>query len=333
MISTKSALTTQSGVPNAWVFEYYCKLGERLTGQIVNLKSLLNPEDSNPSMYILVGKRGEYIFKDYSADKAGDGWVFVKCLLEKQYGREVQYKEALEKMQADYRQFRENNRDEYLEGEYSVQVPYRVSDYATREWNLTDAKYWRRYLIGSSTLEQFNVRPLSYYRMSRQDESGLKEFYISGERIYGYFRSDGSLYKIYKPDSQENKFVKIADYIQGTDQLTYKKDYLVIASSLKDGMCLHGFGYKNIEFVAPDSENTLIRKETISIYKENYKGIFTLFDNDSAGMKAMAKYRNYYNVNGVLLPMCKDLSDSVEAHGRSSVRSVLEPLMRKSLKQ
>ncbi len=44
---------------------------------------------------------------------------------------------------------------------------------------------------------------------------------------------DGTLYKIYQPKVQKKKFIKVTDYIQGSDQLA-GHNHLVITSSLKD---------------------------------------------------------------------------------------------------
>ena len=84
------------------------------------------------------------------------------------------------------------------------------------------------------------------------------------------------------------KFFKAADYIQGVDQLTFEKDYLVICSSLKDLLTFHNLGFTNAECIAPDSENTLIPERIIVGLKERYKNICTLFDNDEAGIRANA---------------------------------------------
>ena len=53
-------------------------------------------------------------------------------------------------------------------------------------------------------------------------------------------------------------------------------------------MCLKSFGY-NIEVIAPDSENSLIKPHVIENLKVKYKKVITLFDNDEAGKKAIAQ--------------------------------------------
>ena len=61
---------------------------------------------------------------------------------------------------------------------------------------------------------------------------------ISHDTMYGFFKEDGTLYKIYSPKIRRKKFIKVKDYLQGLDQLKYDKPYLVICSSLKDALCI-----------------------------------------------------------------------------------------------
>lgn len=169
--------------------------------------------------------------------------------------------------------------------------------------------------------------------MSKEVEGVTQQLVILGRHyIYGYFRLDGTLYKIYQPMVKENKFIKVEEYIQGTDQLTFIPKYLVICSSLKDAMGLIKLGYKNIEVVAPDSENVLIPSHIMNAYNLKYDNICTLFDNDQPGIDCIQKYSLKYNIPGVLLPLAKDLSDSMKQHGTLIVKQILTPLLKEVLK-
>jgi hypothetical protein len=44
-------------------------------------------------------------------------------------------------------------------------------------------------------------------------------------------------------------------------------------------------------------------------------------------MKAMERYHELYGLPSILLPMEKDLSDSVKKHGQKAVKKVLTPLI------
>jgi DNA primase len=98
----------------------------------------------------------------------------------------------------------------------------------------------------------------------------------------------------------------------------------VIVSSLKDGMCLKKM-YPNIDFLAPDSENTMIKKEYLDSISGNYKNCVILFDNDDAGNRAAVKYCSQFNyLKSLYLPFSKDISDSVKDHGYQKIKEYLD---------
>jgi hypothetical protein len=78
MLSITSIITDINEIPREWVFEHYLKLDVRLTGQDVKIKSLFNPVDKNPSMYIFFSSNNTYRYKDFSTGKTGDALDLVK---------------------------------------------------------------------------------------------------------------------------------------------------------------------------------------------------------------------------------------------------------------
>ena len=325
MISTRLLISDISEVPSVWAFEYYCNLSEKLVGQQLKIKSLFNPTERTPS-FVLYCNNGTYLFNDFSTGRKGN---FVKLVADL-HG--LEYFEAILKIIEDYNTFLLQNNGEYSVGEFKKHSKYEVAEHTVRNWNNLDAKYWMQFGIDSKTLEHFKVVALDNYTMEKKGEGETDELTISGQYIYGYLREDNSLYKIYQPKVKDHKFLKVKNYVQGTDQLMFEKPNLVICSSLKDAMCLSKFGY-NIEVVAPDSENTAIRREVIDIYKIKYQSICTLFDNDDAGTKAMQKYKDNFNIPYVHLKLEKDLSDSVKTYGIEGVRKFLHPLLKEALKK
>ena len=319
MLSTKSLIYELNEVPREWVFENYLKLNEQLTGQDIRIKSPFNSFDKNPSCYIYFSKlSNSYQFKDFSADKKGDGVNLVLNL----FGLSTRG-EAAHKILVDYNQFILVNGVGNIR-EFKVHSKYKVISFEKRKWTNVDAGYWKKFHISSKLLEHYHVYPLSKYKMEKDDGEHIHHLSITGSNfIYGYFRSDGSLYKIYQPMVKENKFIKIKDYIQGTDQLTYSTDCLVINSSLKDIMAFMSLNFKGVESVAPDSENTLIPEHIMMAYKLKYKNIYTLFDNDSAGFNARDKYNLKYGIPYLSIPLSKDISDSIKDHGVNKVKEIL----------
>jgi len=326
MLSTKSLITSITDIPREWIFEYYLKLTERLTGQDVKLKSVFNPADKTPSMYVFFSSNSIYKYKDFSTGKAGDALDLVKEMFKLSTRGETAHK-----IIQDYNHFVLTNKEDYNIRDFKKKSKYQVVDFTERAWTNLDEKFWTKFYIGSKLLEFYKVSPLLNYTIKKEEDGEVKEITIKGNNSYGYFRKDGTLYKIYHPYVKDYKFIKVKDYIQGSDQLTMAVPYLIICSSLKDIMAFTKLGYKNAEAIAPDSENTLIPEHIISAYKHKYKGICTLFDNDPAGIESMKKYKDKYDIPYVLLEMSKDLSDSVKDTGLLKVKELLTPLLKQAL--
>lgn len=312
-------------VPNVWIFENYLTLPEKLEGQDVNMKSVFTAKDKNPSFFVYHSRTAnKYKFKDFSTGKQGDGIELVKEL----FGIPRRFDAGL-KIINDYNDFILNNDGAYKLSDFKVRAKYIVKDVHIRNWNESDVKYWMKYRIGSKLLEFFNVQPLTSFILGLDD--GSKTLKITSAKLYGFFRADGTLYKIYQPLRKDGKFFKVKDYIQGLDQLTFKLPYLIICSSLKDGMAFTKLGFKNAEIIAPDSENIMIPERIMIKFKEKYKAVCTLFDNDEAGIKAMLKYKEKYKIPGAHLKLEKDLADCLEIHGIKNTRELLYPVLTKAL--
>jgi len=323
MISTKGLISDIKDVPDEWIYEYYLNLKEKLTGQDIKMLSAFNSKDKVPSMFIyfdVVSNR--YKHKDFSSGNQGSSWNLIQQLYNLTPG------EAAKKIMNDYQAYLKNNT--VLEKrEIVIHDKFKVVDYEMRHWNSLDKDYWIGFKIGSSMLDRYNVVPLDFFTMEKTETDGtITSFVFKKPFTYGYFRNDGSLYKIYMPKVPDKKFIKVENYIQGMDQLKYENKYLLITSSLKDLMCFNKLGIGNIEVIAPDSENTMIGEKAMKEFMRHYQKIIVLFDNDGPGIKAAERYKHMYGFNYIILPMEKDLSDSVKLHGIDKVREVLFPLLK-----
>jgi hypothetical protein len=315
VIKTTSIIISADDVPETWIFEHYLSIPEKLDGREVRMTSVFNPKERTPSMYLYLGKDKKYKFKDFSSGNGGSAIDLVKYL----YG--VNYGDAMNMIKGDYKKFIDGS--SYRSIEYKETLKYKVVDYNGRKWTNLDAKYWMSYGIGSKTLEKYNVMPLEDYTMT----NGEKQFKVSGPYIYGYLRKDGLIYKVYQPKCQSKKFMKVRSYIQGVEQLSYEKPNLVILSSLKDLMSFEQLKFKTIECIAPDSENSMIPESLMWDLISKYETVITIFDNDEAGMKAVSRYSEKYGINGFVLDLEKDISDSVSRHGKDFVKNELVPLL------
>lgn len=327
MISTKNLVCNIADVPREWTFEYYLNLGEKLTGQDVKMLSIFESKDKIPSMFVYYDvASSKYKYKDFSSGYQGDHINLIKHMFN--YKTDGQ---AIAKIMQDYNDFLAHN-DYKTIPDIKPHSKYRVSDFEMRHWTNFDAKYWTQFHITSKQLEKYNVVPLKYYKMTKENPDGTtKTIVIQSNYLYGYFRQDGMLYKIYQPKVENKKFIKVRDYIQGSEQLTFECKYLIITSSLKDLLSFNSLGIGNIESIAPDSENTMLPKLKMQEYLEKYERVIVLFDNDKPGKRAMQKYHEVHGTNKVLLEMEKDLSDSVKEHGIDLVRETLFPLIKTAL--
>jgi hypothetical protein len=318
MFKTKNLVHDIQGVPDTWIFETFCKLKEKLHGQDIKIKSLFNPKERTPSMCIFFNKeKQKYLFKDFSSGNYGGAVDLVKDLTGTNY-----YK-ACQLVIETYNDYVLHNNGGYDVKEFKESTKYRVVKWNLRDWTTQDQYFWTQFNIGSKLLDLYSVKPLQSYTMTNQD----KELVISGNYLYGYFKGDGSLYKIYQPKTYNKKFLKVSDYIQGSEQ-TKDLDYLIITSSLKDIMSLRSLKI-NADIIAPDSENTIIKKDIMLDYIKKYKQVILLFDNDEAGIKSMIRYKELHPaVEMIILPLSKDPSDSIKDLGPKKVRETLVDILK-----
>lgn len=314
MLTTKFLVHDVHDVPVTWIFEYYARLPYKLSGQDIKIKSLWNSRDRNPSMFIYLDKgKGFYKFKDFSTGRQGSAVDMVKELYSEEFFK------AATRIINDYNDYVLHNNGGYNVDEFKQHSKYQVCSYNSRKWNTKDQYYWTQFNIGSRILEHYNVRPLEDYTMCKEEEDENKFLTISSNYIYGYFRDNGELYKIYQPKVKEKKFIKVASYLQGQDQLKDQPN-LMIVSSLKDLMAIRSLKIPGYDYVAPDSENSMIPKQQMLDFTSKYYNIHMILDNDDAGHKAMEKYSSLYDVTTFNLEMSKDIADSVRDFGPKAVR-------------
>tara|TARA_R110000782_G_scaffold9851_2_gene31308 strand:+ start:770 stop:1747 length:978 start_codon:yes stop_codon:yes gene_type:complete len=323
MFNTKNIVLDERNIPSTWVFQYYLNLPEQLTGQNIKIKSIFNPNDKTPSFCIYVNETiMQYKFKDFSTGKNGNKVDLVKLMFN------IEYPEASRKIVKDYNMFVKTNGVQKID--FKPESKWVINYIKERSWTITDKKYWLSFRIGKTLLDAFNVKPIEYYTLVKENSDKIENLRCGSKWCYGYFDKNGEVYKIYQPFSKKYKFYKAKSYLQGIDQLKYNKPYLVICSSLKDALCLKGMGY-NVEVLAPDSENTMIKPHIIEHLKKKYKKVITFFDNDHAGFEAIEKYKDLYGLHGCALPISKDISDSIKNYGLNEVHAILKPLLKQTL--
>jgi 5S rRNA maturation endonuclease (ribonuclease M5) len=325
MFKTKNLVHDIKDVPIPWIFEHFCKLEQKLSGEDVKIKSMFNAKERTPSMCIYFDpKKDNYRYKDFSSGKGGSAIDLVKELMQ------LSYHKACALVVECFNDYVLHNNGGYDVQEFKQASKYKVSQYVFRSWNTSDQYYWTQFNIGSKLLDEYCVKPLESYTLEKDCDGTPFTLTITGNYLYGYFKKDGTLYKIYQPKTQDKKFIKVTDYIQGSEQLKGNK-YLIITSSLKDIMALRSLRLA-VDVIAPDSENSMIRKEQMQQYLKDYQKVIVMFDYDEPGIKAAEKYKELYPKLALcILPMSKDPSDSLKDHGAKKVYYTLVPLLNKKL--
>ena len=320
-IDTRVFSTDTFPVPNTWVFEKFLNLPERLAGQSVSIRSIFNEDDKTPSMMIYLHESNVYKFKDFSTGFSGDAVDLIQRIY-RLPSRQSAFRKTMDFWEAgDY--------ESYTVGEL-IKTEYEVSTFKVRQWNTNDVKYWTQYHLGSEDLELHNVRPLSSYTFKITQGTEVKSNEFSKPYCYGYFRKDGTLYKIYNPKDKRAKFIKVKNYIQGHDQLEFKGKWLIILASLKDLMSFKKLKLSNIECIAPDSENVMISDKQLNYYRQRYDLISVLFDNDLPGKKSALKYQKTYGLSCTFFNVEKDMADCIKAHGLKNTKIFLTPQLLKT---
>lgn len=325
MISTKFLVQTWRDIPETWIFEYFCKLDVKLEGQDIKFKSVFNPTEKTPSMCLFFSKdKNRYLFKDFSTGKSGTAIKLVQELHQEDFSR------TCTRVISTYNDYvLQNNGVEHKITDFKVKSKYKVTGVEERQWNQADKTYWQQFYLPSQSLDLYCIRPLDSYKMTKEGDGETNSLEIRGQFLYGFFQKDGTLYKIYQPKNKQYKFIKVKDYRMGSEQLE-GKPLLIICSSLKDGMVIRSL-CPNTDIVVPDSENTLIKEPEIQEYRKKYKYIFTMFDNDPAGIDAMKKYKEVYGLDFLYYDSEKDIADAVKVNGVKKTREKLLILITKKM--
>jgi len=331
MLRTKNIITHFEEVDEAWAFQFYLGLQEKLEGQEIETFTPIKRvdgqvvEERTPSFFIFYDKR--YFFKCYSTGNGGDIYEMVRL----KFGYKTKA-ESVDRVWKDYQKYLNSNNLEYTlhtsnSSNYKEHKRFKIVSYDFRSWNEYDKRFWGKYFIGTTLLEKYFVRPLKTIHLSKTENGQEFKGKIERPLLYGYFKKDGTLYKIYQPGNTV-KYLKVIDYMQGTEQLSLDRPNLLITKSLKDIMGFTTLQLDTFDSISPESENALIPKEVMAMYKRRYKSIITLFDQDSAGERATLLYKEFYGLesaSGALT--AKDITDNLESQGYAIVKKNLEKLL------
>lgn len=323
MYNSKPSISKQhilDNVSQEFIFERYLGIYPKYN------KDFKNPlrEDGSPGCRFYVSPHTNMIkFKDFSM-----GWNW-DCFNVVEYVYRCSFKEALEIVARDFNVGGIPNY-EYTKKEYEARPKEKfiLTAKPANSFSKEDLSFWKRWDIIPDELEFFNIKPLDFIYFNRI----IAHKYAYNNLLYGYYTSDGFLYKVYLPSKKKPQprfYNPSTDLLQGYEQLPATGEYLIITKSLKDVIVLRKF---DIPAVAVMSESVILTKEQFEDLYNRFDNIFTLMDRDRAGMINAKKHRDLYQIPALLytyedkLKGIKDTADCYEIAGYQEIIDRIEYL-------
>lgn len=291
-------------------------------------------KDENPSFTVFFSKKyNMLLFKDLGTGERGDAFIFVSRLYN------INYREAILQIITDFNLGNEFGLYDLVLNSiqpviHDKEFIYKeIKDATTikikiRNWEDHDIVYWQSYGISLQTLQKYRVFPIKYIFLNN-------EIIIPEKYSYAYseFKDSEIRFKIYQPYSKFMKWINnmIEGTLSGWDQLPKKGKYLIIASSLKDAMCLHDLGYKNV--LCPQTENYIFKPHIIEALKNRFKNIIIFYDEDPAGNKAAKRMLDLYDIPSITTSNIKykDPSDYYKQFGSKQLKKIIDNDIKKLL--
>lgn len=191
-------------------------------------------------------------------------------------------------------------------------------------WNNKNSQYWKNYYFKKSTIDLFNITPISHYWVND------RIFFC--ENTYSYYHGFDLVHRrtILNTKSKDFKWIKNLDssIIQGINNIDYKKDLLIITKSYKDILVYYEYG---INAIAPNSESTFLNLDIINNLKTKFKKIILQFDADTPNaITNCVNHSNYYQIPYVTIPKelnIKDISDCRKLLGVEQTNKIIKHII------
>ena len=300
------------------IMQYY-------TGQDVNSKKLFTSvlrKDNHVTCSFYKSKSGILYMHDFATNEHLDCWNIVMQLYN------CNYYDALNIIAQDFG---------FVEGTHkNVSPPKLVNDLKETEsskiqvqikdFTEKELEWWNQFGISKKLLKKYHVFSLQHVFLNGQ----LR--FTSSEQcpIYGYYfgkdKNHEEKWKIYFPMRQEFRFLNNVSKktLQGYHQLPKTGDLLVITKSMKDCISLYGFG---IPACAPNSETLFVNDKQLEEFKQRFKHILVVYDQDRPGRHNMWLIRKQHpELNFFTMPkdLAKDFTDSVQLVGVDKMKELVK---------
>ena len=301
---------------------------QHYTGQDVNSKKLFTSvlrNDNHVTIAYYKSKSGILYMHDFATNEHLDCWNVVMRLFD------CNYYDALNIIAKDFELINEKNDrisklnivPEISKTE-SSKIQVQIKDYTEQE-----LEWWKSFGIDKKLLKKYHIFSIQHVFLNGE----LK--FISSEKnpIYGYYfgkdKNGIEKWKIYFPLRTEFRFLNNLSkkVLQGYHQLPKTGNLLVITKSMKDVVAMHGFG---IAAVSPNSETLFVDDKKLEEFKQRFKHILVVYDNDRPGKHNMWLIRKQYpELNYYYMPwyLSKDFTDSIKLVGIDNMKEYVNEFM------
>jgi hypothetical protein len=94
----------------------------------------------------------------------------------------LNYSAALRMMINDYNQYVKT--EDFKEINFKPVAKWEIDFIKHRLWNEEDSAYWLSYRIGMSLLNEYNVKPIEYFNLVKEESGKIEVNKIEGDLIY-----------------------------------------------------------------------------------------------------------------------------------------------------
>ena len=247
----------------------------------------------------------------------------------KKYG--VNFYEALDIIAKDFELIEgcNNIEEKPLNVESLKETKSSIIQVQIKNYSNEELEWWKQFGISIKTLKKFHVFSIEHVFLN-----GELKFTSSNKcPIYGYYfgkdKNSVEKWKIYFPLKENYRFLNNLSkkVLQGYHQLPKTGDLLVITKSMKDLMAMYEFG---IPAISPNSETLFIDDKKLEEFKQRFKHILVIYDQDRPGKHNMWLIRKQHpELNYYFLPwyLAKDFTDSIKMVGVENMKEYVNEFM------
>lgn len=298
------------------IFKEYLEIEPEIPGRYTN--PLRN--DTNPDCYFKYDSRDVLKFVDLAK-----GWSW-DCFNVVEFKYSCSFLQALRIIANDFglSSISVSRRNNILKGTPKPKVKT-VIKFRQRNFVKKDYDFW--IYSGRDDLLEAGIYAVDTFWLCK----GKKVIkYVCGTsiRTYAYVfgvDNDGDLIiKIYCPDKTIGRFYHThSNILQGSNKLPRVGKNCLITKSYKDAYYSRRFG---IPSIAPMSETILLTHNQYDILSSKFDNLYSLMDNDRAGLHMAWMLRTYYGIQPLLFPkdMKKDLYDNLLDIGYQGMIDLIE---------